>query len=69
MPEGTSIDFLSGRRNPLREEIITPGYLDAQDEERAIRQLREAGTTLILIPNRPTAEFGPACSAGTMLSA
>jgi len=60
MPEGTSIDFLSGRRNPLREEIVTPGYLDAQQEERAIRQLRDAGTALILIPNRPTAEFGPA---------
>ena len=60
LPEGTAIDFLSGRRNPLREEIITPGYLDAAGEERAIRQLRDAGTALILIPNRPTAEFGPA---------
>ena len=60
MPEGTSIDFLSARRNPLREEIVTPGYLDAQQEERAIRQLRDAGTALILIPNRPTTEFGPA---------
>jgi hypothetical protein len=60
MPEGTTIDFLAGRRNPLREEILTPGYLDARGEERAIRQLRDAGTALILIPNRPTAEFGPA---------
>jgi len=60
LPEGTAIDFLSGRRNSLREEIITPGYLDARGEERAIRQLRDAGTTLILVPNRPTIEFGPA---------
>jgi hypothetical protein len=60
MPEGTSINFLSGRRNPLREEILTPGYLDADGEIRAIGQLRDAHTALILIPNRPTREFGPA---------
>jgi hypothetical protein len=60
MPEGTSLNFLSGRKNPLREEITTPGFLDAAGEERAIRQLRDAGTKLVLITNRPTAEFGPA---------
>jgi len=60
MPEGTSLDFLSGRRNPLREEITTPGFLDAAGEARAIRQLQEAHTDLIMITNRSTAEFGPA---------
>jgi hypothetical protein len=60
MPEGTSLDFLSGRRNPLREEIITPGYLDTPGEARAIRQLEDARTAVILVPNRPTREFGPA---------
>jgi hypothetical protein len=60
MPEGTSLDFLSGRRNPLREEITTPGFLDTAGETRAIRQLQEAHTGLILITNRTTAEFGPA---------
>ena len=60
LPEGTSLNFLSGRRNPLREEITTPGYLDAAREARAIRQLDDAHTSLILILNRPTAEFGPA---------
>lgn len=59
MPEGTSLDFLSGRRNPLREEITTPGYLDGPDEARAIRQLDAAQTSLVLITNRPTSEFGP----------
>ena len=59
LPEGTAITFLSGRRNPLREEIITPGYLDEAGEARAIRQLDAAGTAVILIPNRPTREFGP----------
>ena len=60
MPEGTSLDFLSARRNPLREEITTPGFLDAAGETRAIRQLQDAHTGLILITNRTTAEFGPA---------
>jgi hypothetical protein len=60
MPEGTSLDFLSGRRNPLREEITTPGFLDTAGETRAIQQLQDAHTGLILITNRTTAEFGPA---------
>jgi hypothetical protein len=59
LPEGTSLTFLSGRRNPLREEIVTPGFLDGASEARAIRQLQEADTQLVLIANRPTAEFGP----------
>jgi hypothetical protein len=60
MPEGTSLNFFSGRRNPLREEITTPGFLDAAGEERAIRQLGAADTKLILITNRLTSEFGAA---------
>jgi hypothetical protein len=60
LPEGTAITFLSGRRNPLREEIVTPGYLDAAGEARAIRQLQDTRTRVILVPNRPTTEFGPA---------
>jgi hypothetical protein len=58
MPEGTSLNFFSGRRNPLREEITTPGFLDEAGEERAIRQLGTANTKLILITNRLTSEFG-----------
>lgn len=59
MPEGTSINFFTDRRNPLREEITTPGFLDEAGEERAIRQLEDSGTRLILITNRATSEFGP----------
>ncbi len=58
MPEGTSLLFLTNRKNPLREEITTPGFLDRQGEERAIRQLTESNTRLILIANRATSEFG-----------
>ena len=60
VPEGTSLDFLTGRTNPLREEILTPGYLDAAGEERAIRQLQVSLPKLIFVTNRATPEFGPA---------
>jgi hypothetical protein len=60
MPEGTSINFFTDRPNPLREEITTPGFLDEAGQERAIRQIRDANTQMVLITNRPTSEFGPA---------
>ena len=58
MPEGTSLNFFTDRPNPLREEITTPGFLDREGEERAIRQLVESNTRLVLVTNRPTPEFG-----------
>ena len=64
MPEGTSLDFMSGRRNPLREEIVTPGYLDGPNEARAIGQLEASGAPLVLITNRATKEFGGANAFG-----
>ena len=58
LPEGTSLVFLSERRNPLREEIVTPGFLDAAGEERAIESLRGSHAPLIFVAGRPTSEFG-----------
>ncbi len=55
MPEGTALDFFTNRRNPLNEEITTPGLLD---EGRAIQELADTRTPLILVTNRPTVEFG-----------
>ena len=46
-----------GGPNPLREEIVTPGYLGAEGEERAIRQLAESNTRGILLMNPMTVEF------------
>ena len=54
MPEGTSLNFFTGRPNPLREEITTPGYLDEAGEARAIKQLIDSNTKLILLTNRAT---------------
>jgi hypothetical protein len=58
MPEGTSINFFTDRPNPLREEITTPGYLNHESEERAIRQLEESNTRFVFVANRATSEFG-----------
>ena len=58
LPEGTSLNFLSDRKNPLRNEITIPGVLDAAAESSAIQQLQDAGTRFIFITNRPTSEFG-----------
>jgi 4-amino-4-deoxy-L-arabinose transferase-like glycosyltransferase len=63
-PEGTSLGFFTGRRNPLREEITTPGFLDSAGEQRAINQLAESGTRFIFISNRATPEFGPVTFGG-----
>jgi len=59
MPEGTSLNFFTDRPNPLREEITTPGYLNREGEERAIRQLIQSDTRFVLVANRATSEFGP----------
>ena len=64
MPEGTSLLFLSGRRNPLHDEIVLPGILDAAGEERAIERLRSSHTAVILIANRASPEYSEA-SFGT----
>ncbi|HKA21920.1 MAG TPA: hypothetical protein VKN18_26825 [Blastocatellia bacterium] len=58
MPEGTSLNFFTDRPNPLREEITTPGYLNEEGEERAILQLQQSNTRLVLVANRATSEFG-----------
>jgi 4-amino-4-deoxy-L-arabinose transferase-like glycosyltransferase len=58
VPEGTSLNFFTDRPNPLREEITTPGYLNADQEERAINRLIASNTRLILVTNRATPEFG-----------
>ncbi|MFY9611816.1 MAG: hypothetical protein WAU45_24785 [Blastocatellia bacterium] len=58
MPEGTSLNFFTARPNPLREEITTPGFLDPDGEARAIRQLIDSNTQVVMVTNRPTSEFG-----------
>jgi hypothetical protein len=58
LPEGTTLLFLTDRRNPLHEEITVPGFIE--DEERAIARLRSTGTRLVLVASRRTGEYGAA---------
>jgi hypothetical protein len=58
LPEGSSLNFLGDRPAPLRYEIVTPGFLDAGGEQRAIEQLATRQVRFIFLLNRPTIEFG-----------
>ncbi|MBN2243820.1 MAG: glycosyltransferase family 39 protein [Acidobacteria bacterium] len=58
LPEGSSLNFLSGRPAPLRHEVMTPGFLDRRAELDAIRTLEEKNVRLVFLFNRPTSEFG-----------
>lgn len=60
IPEGTSLNFFTDRTQPLRDEILTPGFLDLEGEQRAIMRLIESNTRYVLVANRPTPEFGAA---------
>jgi len=57
LPEGSALNFFTDRHNPLREEIIVPGFVDAAGEERAIERLSSQDVPLVLIANRPTREY------------
>lgn len=59
LPEGSSLNFLGDRPVPVRYEIVTPGFLSNDGEQRAIRQIQEKKVPYIFLFNRPTSEFGP----------
>ncbi len=54
LPQATAINFLTGRRQPFREEIIHPGFLS---DEEGIRRLEAQRVPMILVVNLLTPEF------------
>jgi 4-amino-4-deoxy-L-arabinose transferase-like glycosyltransferase len=58
LPEGSDLAFLTGRRMPLRHQILIPGLMSEKDEAEAIVQLQEQRVRFVLIVNRPMREFG-----------
>jgi hypothetical protein len=57
LPVATTINFLTARRYPLREEIVHPGFLEGDKELDAIERIKARDTPLILIANLDTSEF------------
>jgi Dolichyl-phosphate-mannose-protein mannosyltransferase len=57
LPEGTLINFMAERRNPLPDEIIVPGYLTPARVQDTIHRIERERVRLILLLNRLTPEY------------
>jgi 4-amino-4-deoxy-L-arabinose transferase-like glycosyltransferase len=58
LPEGSDLAFLTGRRVRLRHQILIPGLMDPEEEQRAIEQLDREQVRYVFLLNRPMKEFG-----------
>ena len=58
LPEGSELAFLTGRRYPLRHQIMIPGLMSAEDEAAAIRKIESLRVGYVFVVNRPMREFG-----------
>jgi hypothetical protein len=56
-PEGEVLNFLSGRRNPIRHELYLPGYLAADNEAQVLAELREQPPAAVVFWRRPVSEY------------
>lgn len=57
LPIATTINFLTERPYPLREEIVHPGFLTGAKELEAIERIKARNVRLILLANLDTSEF------------
>jgi hypothetical protein len=57
LPIATTINFLTERPYPLREEIVHPGFLTGAKELEAIERINARNVRLILLANLDTSEF------------
>jgi 4-amino-4-deoxy-L-arabinose transferase-like glycosyltransferase len=57
LPQGSIVNFLAERANPLREEIIVPGYLTPDRETDAIHRMSDRRVRVILVGNVLTPEY------------
>jgi hypothetical protein len=57
-PEGELLNFLSGRRNPIRHKLYLPGYVDSNNEREIVAELSRARPQAVVIWPRPLGEYG-----------
>lgn len=57
-PEGEILNFLSGRRNPLRDKLYLPGHLNAENEGEILGELQRAAPAAVVIWRRALGEYG-----------
>ena len=57
-PEGEVLNYLSKRRNPLRNRLYIPGYVTKDNEAAVLRELESFRPGALVILNRATAEYG-----------
>ncbi|MFN2385263.1 MAG: hypothetical protein ABR576_03090 [Thermoanaerobaculia bacterium] len=57
-PEGELLNFLAGRRNPLRHKLYIPGYLSSTNESGVLRELASASPAAVVLWQRSTEEYG-----------
>jgi len=58
LPAGSALNFFTNRPDPLRWDVLIPGYLTPADERDAIARLQATHTRYIFLMNRPTDENG-----------
>jgi Dolichyl-phosphate-mannose-protein mannosyltransferase len=56
-PEGELLNFLTGRRNPLRHRLYLPGYLTEGNELEVLRELERSAPAAIVLWRRPVTEY------------
>lgn len=60
IPEGELLNYLSGRRNPLRHKLYIPGYLTAETEPKILAELERLRPAAIVVLKRFAGEYGRA---------
>ena len=57
-PEGEILNYVSGRRNPIRHKLYLPGYLNARNERGILAELEIAAPAAVVVWRRALGKYG-----------